>query len=38
MSVTVRTAKRQELERVNELRKMVREIYVSGRPDIFREV
>lgn len=35
MLITVRTAKRNELERVNELRKMVNEIHVNGRPDVF---
>lgn len=37
MSITVRVAKKEELERVNELRKMVNDVHVSGRPDIFRE-
>lgn len=37
MLITVRTAKRNELERVNELRKMVNEIHVNGRPDVFRQ-
>ena len=37
MSITVRTAKRNELECVNELRKMVNEIHVNGRPDVFRQ-
>ena len=37
MSITVRTANRNELERVNELRKMVNEIHVNGRPDVFRQ-
>lgn len=36
MSVTVRMAKRNELERVNELRKMVNDVHVNGRPDVFR--
>ena len=36
MSITVRRADREELERVNELRKMVNEIHVNGRPDVFR--
>ena len=37
MSIAVRTANRNELERVNELRKMVNEIHVNGRPDVFRQ-
>ena len=36
MSIEVRPAKRDELERVNELRRMVNEVHVQGRPDIFR--
>ena len=32
----VRYAERSELERVNELRAMVNELHVEGRPDIFR--
>ncbi|MBD5101821.1 MAG: GNAT family N-acetyltransferase [Subdoligranulum sp.] len=36
MPVTVRTARRNELERVNELRKMVNELHINGRPDVFR--
>lgn len=32
----VRLAKKDELERVNEIRKMVNDIHVSGRPDIFK--
>lgn len=34
--MTVRPAKRDELERVNELRRMVSDLHVNGRPDIFR--
>ena len=36
MSITVRIAKRNELERVIELRNMVNKIHVNGRPDVFR--
>lgn len=36
MSITVRSALRGELERVNELRRMVNSLHVNGRPDIFR--
>lgn len=36
MSIKVRPARREELERVNELRRMVNDLHVSGRPDIFR--
>ena len=36
MTITVRPAKREELERVNELRKIVNDVHVNGRPDIFR--
>lgn len=32
----VRYATREELERVNELRKMVNEVHCNGRPDIFK--
>ena len=32
----VRPAMRDELERVNELRRMVNDMHVKGRPDIFR--
>lgn len=32
----VRFAKKEDLERVNELRKMVNDIHVEGRPDIFK--
>ena len=34
--ITVRPARREELERVNELRRMVNEVHVAGRPDIFK--
>lgn len=37
MSIIVRKAKRNELERVNELRNMVNKIHVNGRPDVFRQ-
>lgn len=33
----VRYATRDELERVNELRKMVNEVHCKGRPDIFKD-
>ncbi len=36
MSVVVRMAGREELERVNALRRMVNDVHVQGRPDIFR--
>ena len=36
MELTVRYAKRDELERVNELRRAVSELHANGRPDIFR--
>ena len=36
MTITVRSALRDELERVNELRRQVNDVHVSGRPDIFR--
>lgn len=32
----VRYAKKEDLERVNEIRKMVNDVHVNGRPDIFR--
>ncbi|MDE7323503.1 MAG: GNAT family N-acetyltransferase [Lachnospiraceae bacterium] len=35
--IIVRNAQRQELERVNEMRRMVNDVHVSGRPDVFRE-
>lgn len=35
-NITVRFANYSELERINELRKQVNDIHVSGRPDIFR--
>lgn len=35
-SVTVRPALEDELPRVNELRRMVNDVHVNGRPDIFR--
>ena len=37
MAILVRSAKREELEKVNRLRKMVNDVHVNGRPDIFRE-
>ena len=36
MEILVRFAEREELARVNELRRQVNEIHVNGRPDIFR--
>lgn len=36
MSIMVRTAHRDELDRVNALRKMVNDLHVKGRPDVFR--
>ncbi|MBP3916573.1 GNAT family N-acetyltransferase [Clostridium sp.] len=33
----VRYANREELERVNELRKVVNEVHCKGRPDIFKD-
>lgn len=36
MAITVRLAERDELERVNELRKMVNDLHVAGKPDVFR--
>ena len=35
MSIEVRKARRDELERVNELRRQVNDVHVQGRPDIF---
>ncbi len=34
--ITVRPARREELERVNALRRQVNDLHVAGRPDIFR--
>lgn len=36
MSIEVRPAKRDELERVNELRRMVNDLHVAGRPAHFK--
>lgn len=36
MDILIRLALRGELERVNELRRMVNDVHVNGRPDIFR--
>jgi len=36
MAITVRLALIDELERVNVLRKMVNDVHVNGRPDVFR--
>lgn len=36
MPIEVRPARRDELARVNELRRMVNDVHVQGRPDMFR--
>lgn len=36
MEIRVRPARREELPRVNELRRQVNDVHVEGRPDIFR--
>lgn len=36
MDIQVRYAKREDLDKINELRKMVNDIHVEKRPDIFR--
>lgn len=36
MSIEVRPAKREELERINELRRMVNDLHVEGRPAHFK--
>ena len=36
MSIIVRSARREELERVNELRRQVNDLHVAGRPAHFR--
>ena len=36
MSIEVRPALREELDRVNDLRRQVNDLHVQGRPDIFR--
>lgn len=36
MPIELRPAKREELERVNELRRAVNAVHVQGRPDIFK--
>ena len=36
MNISVRYAKREDLVRVNELRKMVNDLHIENRPDIFR--
>ena len=36
MSIEIRPARREELPRVNELRRMVNDVHVDGRPDIFK--
>ena len=37
MNITVRFAEESDLERINEIRRQVNELHVSGRPDIFRD-
>ena len=34
--ITVRFAREEDLERVNELRKQVNDLHVAGRPDVFK--
>ena len=34
--MSVRFAKKEELPRINELRKQVNDLHVAGRPDIFK--
>lgn len=36
MDITVRKARKDELDGVNKLRRMVNDIHVNGRPDVFR--
>lgn len=36
-NIVIRSAKREELEAVNKIRKQVNDIHVNGRSDIFRE-
>ncbi len=36
MSLEIRPARRDELPRVNELRRVVNDVHVQGRPDMFR--
>lgn len=36
MNISVRYARRDELERVNVLRRMVNDLHAQGRPDVFR--
>ncbi len=36
MPVSVRFAKESELERINELRKQVNDLHVSGKPEVFK--
>lgn len=36
MEFTIRCARREELEQVNELRRQVSQMHVDGRPDIFK--
>ena len=36
MSIEIRPVRRDELARVNEIRSMVNDVHVNGRPDIFR--
>lgn len=35
MNISVRYAKREDLVRVNEMRKMVNDLHTENRPDIF---
>ena len=37
MDILIRFAEKEELEKVNILRKQVNDLHVNGRPDIFRE-
>ena len=36
MSIETRPARREDLTRINELRRMVNDVHVNGRPDIFK--
>lgn len=36
MEITIRPARREDLPRVNEVRRQVNDVHVEGRPDIFR--
>lgn len=37
MNLTIRYAKHEDIERVNELRQMVHNLHAKARPDIFRQ-